>query len=449
MDTPWALPGGWQWTPLGDLVEFLDRMRVPVNDAERTRRIAGKQRHDLFPYYGANGQVGWIDEFIFNEKLVLLAEDGGYFDDPLKPVAYIAAGKYWVNNHAHVLRPTGGVLHEYLVHALNTLDLLPFVSGTTRLKLNQGAARRILVPIAPLQEQRSIVARVEELLIRRRDAAAAVGRIPGLLVQFREKVLAEAFQGRLTEGDRGGELLAVTEEPSESGRSTELSQSPSDSRSPWKLPEGWAWVTLGEVVSSMKNGLYKPKDFYGNGVPCLRMYNIEDGEIILRDLKLMELTRDELEAYGLLPGDLLVNRVNSRELVGKTAVVPDGLGPLVFESKNIRLRIGKGVDPRYVARYLQTPFVRGLIDLKARQTVGMATINQEDMAGWPLPLAPPEEQGRIVSAIEALFSQASAMGVACAKAQLRLDRIEQAVLAKALQGDLAERDPGNDRVVMG
>src|SRR6266508_2995260 len=97
---------------------------------------------------------------------------------------------------------------------------------------------------------------------------------------------------------------------------------------------------LGDVTASMKNGLYKPATQYGDdGTACLRMYNIHEGRIVWRDIKRMRISSEELQEYGLREGDLLVNRVNSRELVGKTAVIPRGLEPSVFESKNIRLRV--------------------------------------------------------------------------------------------------------------
>src|SRR5207249_4293681 len=107
-----------------------------------------------------------------------------------------------------------------------------------------------------------------------------------------------------------------------------------------EMPEGWAASNLGHVVASMKNGLYKPASKYSDrGVACLRMYNIEDGKIVWKAIKRMLLTRAEVEEYQLAAGDLLVNRVNSRELVGKTAVFPEELEACVYESKNIRVRL--------------------------------------------------------------------------------------------------------------
>ena len=104
----------------------------------------------------------------------------------------------------------------------------------------------------------------------------------------------------------------------------------------------WPATRLGEVTESMKNGIYRPASAYAeDGCACLRMYNIGDGKLVWRDIKRMRLSKSEITEYRLLPGDLLVNRVNSRELVGKAAVIPEGVEPLVFESKNIRLRLAQ------------------------------------------------------------------------------------------------------------
>ena len=99
-----ALPEEWEWKRLGDVVEILDGKRIPIKDEEREKRISGKPVSEIIPYYGATGQVGWIDDYIFNEELVLLGEDGAPFFDVMKNKAYIINGKSWVNNHAHVFK---------------------------------------------------------------------------------------------------------------------------------------------------------------------------------------------------------------------------------------------------------------------------------------------------------------------------------------------------------
>lgn len=156
-------PNGWELRSLGGdethprACEFLNSQRVPVNSSERAKR------QGPYPYYGANGQQGWIDDFIFDEPLVLLAEDGGFFFDPERPASYRVNGKCWVNNHAHVLRAVSDVLPDWLQLCVGFQDFTHLIPEPNRPKLNQGNARRVLIPVPPLEEQRRLVARIEAL----------------------------------------------------------------------------------------------------------------------------------------------------------------------------------------------------------------------------------------------------------------------------------------------
>ena len=140
--------------PLGDIVDFLDSQRRPVTEADRK---AGP-----FPYYGANGIQGHIDSYLFDEPLVLLAEDGGHFEEPNRGIAYRISGKSWVNNHAHVIRPKAALDIAFLCRVLENYDVRPYISGTTRSKLTKGQAERIGIPVPPLVEQRRIAAILDQ-----------------------------------------------------------------------------------------------------------------------------------------------------------------------------------------------------------------------------------------------------------------------------------------------
>jgi type I restriction enzyme S subunit len=143
---------GWVETKLVDAVEVLDRFRKPINSTER------EGRQGSVPYYGANGQAGWIDDSIFNEELVLLGEDAIDFADPNARKAYLISGPSWVNNHAHVLRAKPEKVYSYfLAEALNKVDYSQYVSFGTRSKLTQGSMNGIKVLLPPLPEQKRIV----------------------------------------------------------------------------------------------------------------------------------------------------------------------------------------------------------------------------------------------------------------------------------------------------
>src|ERR1041384_7071293 len=115
-----VVPNGWTWTTLEACVDILDRHRVPVNGNEREKRLHNNVAGHVYPYYGATGQVGAIDGYLFDEELVLLGEDGAPFLEANRNKAYLVKGKCWVNNHAHVLRARSSVmLNAYLCHYLN------------------------------------------------------------------------------------------------------------------------------------------------------------------------------------------------------------------------------------------------------------------------------------------------------------------------------------------
>jgi type I restriction enzyme, S subunit len=155
---------------LGSLVDFLDNLRRPVTESDRTT--------GPYPYYGANGQQGTIDQFIFDEPLILLAEDGGHFDEPQRGIAYRIRGKTWVNNHAHVIKPKSGLDLNYLYRVLENYDVRPFVTGTTRGKLTKAGASEIPIPIPPQDVQKRIAAildAADSLRAKRRAALSDVG----------------------------------------------------------------------------------------------------------------------------------------------------------------------------------------------------------------------------------------------------------------------------------
>jgi type I restriction enzyme S subunit len=191
----------------------------------------------------------------------------------------------------------------------------------------------------------------------------------------------------------------------------------------------------------MKNGIYKPASEYADdGIPCLRMYNIDAGQIVWRDIKRMRLTSKELEEYGLRHGDLLVNRVNSRELVGKTALVPHGMEASVFESKNIRVRVDvTRALPKFI-NYQLLAFGRRHFSSNAQQVVGMASISQKQLADFPIVLAPLEVQESIVAEIEKQFSLLDEAVANLKRVKANLKRYKAAVLKAAVEGRLVETE---------
>jgi restriction endonuclease S subunit len=177
------------WLRLGECCEILDSLRRPITKRDR--------RPGPFPYFGATGEVDRVAEYLFDEPLVLLGEDGAKWDRGQKS-AFSVEGKCWVNNHAHVLRPLRDVvLDDWLVAYLCHADLSEFITGLTVPKLNQARMREIPIPVPPLDEQEALVARlgvVGEIVARGRVGSDLRLRH---LADLRQSVLESAFRGEL------------------------------------------------------------------------------------------------------------------------------------------------------------------------------------------------------------------------------------------------------------
>ena len=141
---------------LEDCCEILDNLRVPITASER--------KSGPYPYYGANGVQDYVNEYIFDDELVLLAEDGGNFGSKTRPIAYRVSGKCWVNNHAHVLKPKPGLDVDFLCYSLMFYKTDGLVNGATRQKLTQATMRKMLIPDMTLDNQRIVVDKLNQVL---------------------------------------------------------------------------------------------------------------------------------------------------------------------------------------------------------------------------------------------------------------------------------------------
>ncbi len=170
-----------------------------------------------------------------------------------------------------------------------------------------------------------------------------------------------------------------------------------------EIPEEWEVVYFRQIITSYRNGIYKPSSFYGRGIPSVRMYNIDDGKVNKAKAPLLDVTKPEAKSYGLLPGDILINRVNSIDQVGKAGIVQDDLGDAIFESKNIRVRVSPDrCDPHYLAYFLCTSLYLKQIRSRIKPAVSQATINQDDLDQIQICMPPLSEQQEIASILSTL-----------------------------------------------
>ena len=156
-ELPYQIPESWCWVRFGAALVNRDAERIPLSVAQREKL---QKKYD---YYGASGVIDKVDRYLFDKPLLLIGEDGANLLLRSKPIAFIAAGQYWVNNHAHVIDAVGGVDLRYIALFINATNLALYVTGTAQPKMNQEKLNSIFVPLPPSAEQRRIVTAFEEI----------------------------------------------------------------------------------------------------------------------------------------------------------------------------------------------------------------------------------------------------------------------------------------------
>jgi len=433
-----SLPAGWVEAELGQVVEVWDHLREPIKASDRA------ERNGVFPYYGANGQAGTIDDYKFDGDFVLLAEDGGYFDDSSRGVAYIASGKFWVNNHAHVLKPRWNMPVSFWMRLLNSIDWMPYVSGTTRLKLTQGAMNRVRVPVPPLNEQRRIVAKLETLLARSRRAKDALGAIPELLERFRQSVLAAAFRGDLTrdwrEQNSNREPISDTVEEELWGSRRQTGKHPYD------LPQSWAWAAA-EEIAEIASGLTKNASLRGKATAKAPLVSVAA-------VKLRQIEPAAIGTIGLVPEDgekgllrendvLLVEGNGSLSHIGRVALWNLQIEGARHQNHIIRLR-PHAVEPEFLVEWLASPAGRAAIIAEATSAAGLYTLSLSKVGRLPIPVPPEPERLVLMERLRAALKPLAAVTESVTRGLEELPMLERALLDRAFRGELLLQDPNDE-----
>ena len=320
-----------------------------------------------------------------------------------------------------VLPPMGSFDPKYLAFYLRTDGFVSFAN-----QLNQGDRPRVNfgqissheVPLAPLAEQKRIVAKVEKMLAKVDASRARMEKVSALLKRFRQSILAAACSGRLTADWRRGRGKAGEWEPS----------------------------SVGEVVESLKYGTATKCEYAKRGVPVLRIPNVVSGRIDHSDLKYAKLPAKELQQLILVAGDVLLIRSNgSVSLVGRTAVVSRAEEDYAYAGYLIRLRPDrKKVQPAFLNLVLSSYDIRLQIEVEARSTSGVNNINSEEVRELSFQLPALPEQAEIVRRVEELFALADRLEARVEKARGQVEKLTQSILAKAFRGELVPQDPNDE-----
>ena len=335
--------------------------------------------------------------------------------------------------------------------------------GTTIRGVTKKQLHELPVLVPPLAEQRRIVAEIETQFTRLDASVAALRRAQSNLKRYRASVLKDACEGRLApaeaelarsegrEYEPAGVLLErILEErrarweSQEKKRGKYKEPSAPDTSALPEPPEGWVWATVEQISSHIQYGTSSKAGSDPSGVPVLRMGNIQEGALDFSDLKYLPSQDTEVQKTLLAPGDLVFNRTNSAELVGKSAVYKAGHPPSCLASYLIRVSFPEGCLPDYVCFFINSQHGRAYIGQVRSQQVGQANVNGTKLAAMPTPLPPLAEQRRIVAEVERRLSVIQQAGATVEASLARAERLRQSILKQAFSGKLVPQDPDDE-----
>lgn len=407
-EIPFDLPEGWEWCRFGTLVYNRDSERIPVSRVER------EKRQKLYDYYGASGIIDRIDNFLFDETLLLIGEDGANLLARSTPIAFLASGKYWVNNHAHVLDSISEQFLEYLALYINAIDLSPYVTGTAQPKMNQERMNSILVAIPSESEQKRIIKKVNKLMLLCDRLEAEEKKLDALEAHFAEylpkAILQAAVQGKLvpqnSHDEPASELLKYIQlEKARLVKEDKLKKDKSlppisEDEIPYDLPEGWEWTRISDItIINPRNSL--PDD---TEVSFLPMNHISQDYFGGHQQQTRMWSQVKSGFTHFAENDVLIAKITPCFQNGKSCIAHDlksGYGAGTTELHVLR---PFGILSQYLLIFLKSPDFLETCTRNMTGTAGQQRVPTNYIQKYIFPLPPLSEQRRIVAKVSELMA---------------------------------------------
>ena len=429
-EIPFDVPQGWEWERFGNVMINKDSERIPLSVAQRQHL---KKTYD---YYGASGVIDKVDKYLFDKDLLLIGEDGANLINRSTPIAFIAKGKYWVNNHAHVLDVCSGMALSYAALFINAISLVDYVTGTAQPKMNQEKMNSILLAIPPVKEQHRILEKmsmVDAFVDKYASLQTKLDSLDNSVYELlRKSILQEAIQGKLVpqiakEGSAQELLEQIKVEKEKLVKEGKLKKSAfKDSvifkgddnkyyeqigancndisdEIPFDLPYNWCWCRFSNIVSMTigKTPARGEQTYWING-----KYNwvsisdmVDGGTISTTKEKVSDLAVKEIFSAPISEkGSLLMSFKLS---IGKTSILDID----AYHNEAI-ITIRPVIDKEYAMRnylFKVLPLIANLGDSK--DAIKGKTLNSKSLANLLIPLPPLQEQQRIIERINLLSKQ--------------------------------------------
>jgi len=384
------MKNGWEIKTLDQISTNLDSRRVPITKGVR---VNGK-----YPYYGASGIVDYVAGYIFDEDALLISEDGANLLARATPIAFPASGKYWVNNHAHILKFENLTTQRFVELFLESIPLNGYITGAAQPKLNQKALNSIPIPVPRLPEQKRIVHILDEIF----EGIATAKADAEKNVQNARALFESHLQSVFTQ--RG---------------------------------DGWVETTLEQATAGVFTGpfgsLLHKSDYVANGIPLVNPAHITDTGIE-PDLSktVSRQTAKRLEGYIMRKGDIVIGR---RGEMGRCALVTEAEDGWLCGTGSFFIKPSSRCDTRYLVRFLRSCGCRERLEKLAGGAV-MPNLSNTALAALPINLPPLERQNWIVEEIDNLASETQHLESIYERKLAALGSLKKSLLHEAFAGNL-------------
>ena len=395
---PFELPKGWCFTNIGEVLINRDGERKPVSST-----IRSKQSNKIYDYYGAAGVIDKIDDYLFDEKLLLIGEDGANLLSKSKNNAFFAEGKYWVNNHAHVLDATDKNLLEYVAIVINAIKLDDYITGSAQPKLSQDNLNKIPIALPPLSEQKRIMEAIihwslliEQIELNKIDLQTSIK-------QAKSKVLDLAIHGKLVPQDPNDEPASELLKRINPKAEIITDNGHYQKNKRFEIPNTWELCKLGTISKIARGGSPRPiKDYLTNDANGINWIKIGD---TTKEGKYINSVKEKIRPEGVKKsrmvhkGDFLLT--NSMSFGRPYILNVDGC---IHDGWLVISPIGEAYTSDFLYYLLSSSFAYEQFTNVASGGV-VTNLNSDKVADTIFPLPPLAEQKRIVKKIEFIFTQ--------------------------------------------
>ena len=370
------IPEDWKISKVKYHVENLDGKRVPIDSALRVNGI--------YPYWGAGSITDYVDDYLFDEELILLGEDGAPFFDPYRPVAFLVNEKIWVNNHIHVLRPKSSINALFVTYFLNIVDYGTYINGTILNKLTQSNLKKIAIVYPSLEKQEKIVHYLDDKCSRIDFIISKQKQIVEKIKTYKQNVISEVVRG-----NRYNCKLA-------------------QSRYFWigSIPSHWKTGQL-KFFASIRSGITLGKKYESSDklieMPYLRVANVQGEYVDLSDIATIAVLPEEVEKYSLHTGELLMTEGGDRDKLGRGCVWNGEIEPCLHQNHVFAVSTdSEKLDVHYLDYVTTSDIARTYFDYTAKKTTNLASTNSTAIMQFRIPVPPISEQREIVAQLDIL-----------------------------------------------